>query len=233
MDGQVDQRPAELRGPPRPPRDRVVGRPSPPRGLHGRQVGAPRDALLDEELELLDPVAEAVLEDRHHATAGALLGVSHPVHVVKGPGQRLLADHVPPRVQGLERLRHVQVGRRADVDDVELVHVAERAEVRQDARDRVRRRDLARFLRVEVADRRDLEPVGQAPVCLDVQPSDPTADDSHLQRVGHSAPLDHGTGSSLTALAWASSASRQARKQCACDMAVSVRSRMSETSCRP
>ena len=227
MNREVDQRTTELGRPLAPPRDRVVRRSAAPRRLRRREIRAARDPTSDEQLELLEPVAEAVLEDRHHASARSFLGGGHFVRFAERSGERLLADHVPPRLERQQCLPHVQEGRRTDVDDVELVDPAHLGEIRDGARDPVPGGELAQPVLIHVADRHDFELLGQAPVRLDVQSADATADDSDLQWATHPGVP------SLTAFASASSASWQARKQCVCDIAVSVRFRTSAISWRP
>src|SRR5262249_34142351 len=136
--------------------------------------------------KLLDAVAEAVLEDRHHAAARMLLDGDYPIGILQGSGEWLLANHVFARRQDLKGLGHVERGGRAQIDDVELGQLAQSRQVGERTSDAVLLRHLARLRCVDVTDGHHLEQLRQALVGVEVLTADPAADEPDSQRVAHS-----------------------------------------------
>src|SRR3712207_3627286 len=131
----------------------------------------------------------------------------------------------------------MQVRRGANIEHLQVSHGAERGPVGADTRYGVRARRIGRFSSIQIADSHKLEPLGQALIRLGVQLADSAADDCNAYRLVHQSasfwPTPAGEWPKRRADACARSASSEARKQCAWDMAVSVRLRISSTSCRP
>lgn len=103
----------------------VVGGRAPPVGLGGGDRRRRGEAFGAEVVELLDAVAEAVLEDRRDATAGGALGGGEGVELGEAAGDGLLDDDVEAGGDGGDALRRVQVWGRADVDEVAGEEVVE------------------------------------------------------------------------------------------------------------
>ena len=97
MHALAQQDTAELGLPPAPPWHRVVVGPSPPRHFDGRCVGRPCDAGVDERLDLLQSVAEPVLEDRHEPSRRRCFCLDESVDVGERADDRLLAHDVLAR----------------------------------------------------------------------------------------------------------------------------------------
>ena len=108
-----------------PARRLVVGVAAPPVRLGGGDRRLAGEALRHQVAQLLHPVAEAVLEDRADPAAGGLLRRLDHVHLGEALRHRLLDDDVEARLQRRDRLLLVHAGRRADVDDVEVVALQE------------------------------------------------------------------------------------------------------------
>ena len=94
MDGVVHQVAAELCPPSAAPWHGIVVRATPPGHLHGSKIGLAGQPLLDQQLELLQAMAETILKDRHHPPARARLGRDQLVDLLDRADQRLLADRV-------------------------------------------------------------------------------------------------------------------------------------------
>ncbi len=106
---------------PAPRRFIILGSAVPSR-LDGRQIGDSGYSHIDEALGLLHRVAEAVLEDRHHASGSLRFGRDHAVDIRQRSGHGLLAENLLVCRQCSQGLRNMQRGRGADVDDVDVVH---------------------------------------------------------------------------------------------------------------
>ena len=133
------------------------------------------------------------------------------------PGrQRLLDQHA------------VGMGRCADIDQVEFLAGQQVAEARGTPGDAEFRCGCLGLVFVEVTDRLDLEPVRHLGIRLQMAFADAQPDHGDAQ-LFICWMLGHHRTPTRTAIAWAFKASSVARKQCACDIAVSVRFRTSWT----
>ena len=113
--------PSSVTQSPTPRRLVILGSALPGR-LDGRQIGGSGNSHIDEALGLQHPVAEAVLEYRHHPSGSLRFGRDDAIDIRQRPGHRLLAENLLTRCQGSQSLLDVQCRRRADVDDVDVVH---------------------------------------------------------------------------------------------------------------
>src|SRR5690606_27176070 len=117
---------------------------------------------------------------------GALLLFHHGVDLSKGADQRLFADDV---LAGLERSHHhgeVEARRRADVDDVDVVHGEDVVELLDAPLAGELVADLGQALNAEVADGLDLEASGIGQVALDdVRAADAAADNGDVEDTAH------------------------------------------------
>src|SRR5208283_6159547 len=91
VDGMRDESSSQLGLPFSPPCRRIVVFPPAPGRFRCAEVRRARDSLLDQDFQLLQPVAEAVLEYRHEDSAGSLLRIPQAVHFLQGAGQGLFA----------------------------------------------------------------------------------------------------------------------------------------------
>ena len=219
MDSMAHQYPAQFGLPLPTPGHGIVGSFAPPQRLDRADIGLAGKAGVDDALGLLDAVAETVLENRHEPALALLFERDDFVDLLERADERLLADHV---FAGGERgLKHrvVHHRRRADVDDVEVIHRQQVVEICGAPFDVELVRKLGHALRIEVADREDLELVGVGGVALDdVRAADTAADDGNCLDVCH---CSHAVPRSASICARI--ASSMAFKQRACGIAVSVR----------
>ncbi len=177
MDGMRHQRAAQLAGPLAAPGHRIIVGTAPPQRLDRAHIGGAGKARIDDRLGLLDAVAEPVLEHRHQLAPGALFGRHHLVDLGQRADQRLLADHVFARLQRRDDHRVMHHRRRADVDDVEIVHLQQFVEARGSPFHVELVGEPVHPHRIEVADRQHLELVGIGHVALDdMAAADPAAD---------------------------------------------------------
>ncbi len=198
-----------------------------PVGLGGCDRSRPRQTLADQVVQLLDAVAEPVLEDRADPLARSGFGGGHRVELGEALAHRLLDDGMEARFERRDRLGLVQRRRGADVDDVEVARekVVQPLQRRGDA-ELLRHRPAAR--RVDVAERGHFVEIGQGGIAFDVRSADPGADDADPEAGHAAAPFSMGM-----ARRWAARASSMARKQWSWGMAVSVRLMTSSRSRAP
>ena len=172
---KAEERAAQLGAPLAAPRHGVVLGPAPPGGFGGAEVGPAGHALVHQKAQLLQPVAEAFLEDRHHAPPRLPLGRGQRVDLGQRADQRLLTKGVLAGREHPVDLLEMQVRRRANIDDVQLVHAAQLADIGGNAPDSVLLGQLAGAAEVDVANGAQLVLLGQPAVGLDVRPADATA----------------------------------------------------------
>src|SRR4051812_22220253 len=112
-------------------------------------------------------------------------------------GERLLADHVLAGLHGGDDHFGMQIGRRADVDDVKLAVCDQLGEAAIDPRDLVAMCKLDDMVAAR-SDRRDLDiHAVDAPERIHMQlRHEAAADESHPDP-GHSAPLTHALGGTI------------------------------------
>ncbi len=122
MDRMGQQHTAELGCQSPSPRRLVVFWLASPRGLDSGEIRFPSNTQIDDPLGLSQPIAKTVLKDRHDPPRCLSFGHDHAVDLGQRPGQRLLADDFLAGRQCGEDLRDVERRRRADVDDVDIVH---------------------------------------------------------------------------------------------------------------
>jgi hypothetical protein len=160
-----------------------------------------------------------------HQPAAAGFGEgSKLVDLCERADQRLLADHVLAGCESALRDLVVQKRRQADVDDVDVGALENLVQIGADRAAGRRGGQLARAFRVEIADQGDLEQLGVYPEAIVVGGPDPGADDRDPIAARHGADQAR-----RSARACASSASSHTLKQCACAIALSVRSNTSAT----
>jgi hypothetical protein len=144
-----------------------------PEGLDARHVGLSGDPGLDQPTQPLGAAAEAILEDGHQAAAARALAGGDGVHVGQRPRERLLADDVEAALERPGRHRAVEVGRRADVDDVQIVHGHELVEARDAALDTQQAHGELALGLDGVADGNDVVEIGQHPERREMLEADP------------------------------------------------------------
>jgi hypothetical protein len=231
MDGMGHQHPAQFARPLAAPRHLVIfGGPLPQR-FGGGDIGLAGNPGIDDRLGLPDAIAITVLEDRHQPTPGGLFGFDHLVDLRQRADQRLFADHVPASLQRRHDLPVMHHRRRADIDDVDIVHAQQFVKRGEPPLDAELVPDGLKPVRVEVADRHHSELVGIGYIAFkDMAAPDAATDDSDvIDLLAHRAFQSE----MASAICCAASASSIALKQWAWLIAVSVRSRMSASNCRP
>jgi hypothetical protein len=187
VDGMHQQHPAALGVPAPAPRRLVVIRGPFPRRLDRREVGFAGDPEIDDALGFLHAVAKAVLKDRHHPPGGSFLGHDYPVNLGERADQRLLADDFLAGRECRQDLLEVKRCRRADVDNVDVVHAQQLVEGPSAPRNGEFVGDGREPACVDVADRLHPKLVGMFAVSPgDVVAADPAAD--------HADPPDPGLG---------------------------------------
>jgi len=122
MDRVGQQDAAELGFQPPSPWGLVILRRATPSRLDRRQIRPPGDAGINDALGLLHSVAEALLKDWHDATRRPGFGRNYAIDFGDGSGERFLADDLFARRQRREDLREMERRRRADVDDLDIIH---------------------------------------------------------------------------------------------------------------
>ena len=177
VDRVGQERAAELGGPAAAPRHLVVVLPAEPRDVDVGHVGLPGQAEVDHPAELLDAVAEPVLEDRHDGPSGLGGDRGELVDLGDRPDERLLAEHVLAGPEHRLDLRPVEVRRGAQVDDVDLVVGQHLVEVGDGLHAAQPPGDLRGQVAVEVADGADPVEVAHVLQREHVGPTDAEADD--------------------------------------------------------
>ena len=120
VDGVGEAAAAEFGRPFAAPGDGVIVVAPAPRGLDVHGVRAAGEPAALEELQLLQAVAVAILEDGQDASAAALFHLDEQVHVAQRGDERLFANDVFAGGEHLLDLREVQVRRGGEVDDVNV-----------------------------------------------------------------------------------------------------------------
>src|SRR4051812_5487272 len=82
----------------------------------------PGEAEAYDPFGLLQSIAKTALKDRHHSADRCFLGVNDAVYVGERAGKGLFADDFLAGFQCRERLRNMQRRRRADVDNIDILH---------------------------------------------------------------------------------------------------------------
>src|SRR5882757_6738177 len=134
------------------PRHGIVFGAAQPGGLDGREIRLAGEAKFDNAPRLLEAVAETILEHRHDAPARPGLGGGELVDLVQRADKRFFADHLLAGGERCHDLRKVQRWRRADIDDVDVIHGQHLVERSGPARHRELIADGGEALLVEVAD---------------------------------------------------------------------------------
>jgi hypothetical protein len=151
-------------------------------------VRAARPAGVDQVLQALEPVAPAVLEDRHEPATAAGLGCGQLVCGSQRAHERLLAHDVAAGGERGGHLVEVERGRRAQVDDVDVRPLEHLVEAGDGDRPGVAGGGPCRTSLVEVAHRDDPVPGGQLLVRPQVRLADVEADHGNPERLRRTLP---------------------------------------------